>query len=66
MRQLTFAIEEITDKWIYTIERQIYYLDNFESINKSFLILIRKYIIEKNLDWLAKYKLKKIPRYLYL
>jgi len=46
----------LADNYIYAIERNIYYLDNFEKMTPDFLKLVKDYYDEKNQDWLDKYK----------
>jgi hypothetical protein len=46
----------LADNYIYSIERNIYYLDNFEKLTPQFLKLMKDYYNEKNQDWLDKYK----------
>ena len=46
----------LADNYIYTIERNIYYLDNFDKLTPQFLKLMKDYYNEKNQDWLDKYK----------
>ena len=52
---------ELADKFVYTIERNIYYLDNFDKLTPEFMKLMKTYYDEKNHDWIQKYKPRAIP-----
>jgi hypothetical protein len=56
VRQFVEISNYMADNYIYTIERNIYYLDNFEKMTPDFLKLMKDYYDEKNQDWLDKYK----------
>jgi len=43
-----------------TIERNIYYLDNYEDITPEFARMARDYYDEKNQDWIDKYQPQRI------
>ena len=60
VRQFVAISQQLADNYCYTIERNIYYLDNYEHITPEFTKMMRDYYDEKNQDWLDKYKLKKI------
>jgi hypothetical protein len=57
IRQVFDISYKLANNWKYTIEKQIYYSDNMENINKEFIKLAENYIKEKNLDFIKKYKL---------
>jgi hypothetical protein len=56
VRQFVDVSNQLADNYIYTIERNIYYLDNFEKLTPDFIKLMKDYYDEKNQDWLDKYK----------
>ena len=56
VRQFVEISNYMADNYIYTIARNIYYLDNFEKMTPDFLKLMKDYYDEKNQDWLDKYK----------
>lgn len=56
VRQFVDISNQLADNYIYTIERNIYYLDNFEKLTPEFIKLMKDYYDEKNQDWLDKYK----------
>jgi cap2 methyltransferase len=60
VRQFVDISNHMADNYIYTIERNIYYLDNFEKMTPDFLKLMKDYYNEKNQDWLEKYKPRRI------
>jgi len=61
VEQMLHAIETIDTQYIYAIERNIYYLDNFKQLKPDFIPMAKHYFDEKNADWMAKYKITKIP-----
>jgi hypothetical protein len=50
----------LADNYIYAIERNIYYLDNFENMTPQFMKLMKDYYDEKNQDWIDKYNPKRM------
>ena len=60
VRQFVDISNQLADNYIYTIERNIYYLDNFEKLTPEFMKLMKDYYDEKNQDWLDKYKPKRM------
>ncbi len=60
VRQFVAISRQLADNYCYTIERNIYYLDNYENITPEFAQMARDYYDEKNQDWLDKYKPKRI------
>jgi hypothetical protein len=55
VRQFVDISNHLADNYIYTIERNIYYLDNFENMTPEFIKLMKDYYDEKNQDWIDKY-----------
>ena len=66
VRQIIPVIEQISNGWIYAIQRQIYYSDNKDLLDKDFPKMATNFIQEKNLEWLEKYKIKPIDKSLNL
>lgn len=60
VRQFVAVSQQLADNYCYTIERNIYYLDNYEHITPEFRKLARDYYDEKNHDWLDRYQPKRI------
>ena len=60
VRQFVAISRQLADNYCYTIERNIYYLDNYEHITPEVRRMTRDYYDEKNRDWLDKYKPKRI------
>jgi hypothetical protein len=60
VRQFVAISRQLADNYCYTIERNIYYLDNYEHITPEFSKMARDYYDEKNRDWIDKYKPKRI------
>ena len=56
VRQFIKSSTNLADNFIYTIERQIYFVDNKDVITKDFVKLFYDYYNEKNEDWVRKYK----------
>lgn len=55
--QLLDISKKLADNWCFTIQKQIYYSDNLEYLDKSFYKNAKDYIQEKNLDFIEKYNL---------
>ena len=60
VRQFVAVSTELADNYCYTIERNIYYLDNLEHITPEFKKMAKDYYDEKNHDWLDKYQPRRI------
>jgi hypothetical protein len=61
VRQFIAISEQLADNYCYTIERNIYYLDNYKHIMPGeFAKMMRDYYDEKNQDWLDRYKPQRI------
>jgi hypothetical protein len=62
VRQVVDISKQLADNWTFTIQKQIYYSDNMELLekDKSFMKMVADYIKEKNLDFIEKYNLKKL------
>ena len=56
VRQIIQASTILADNFVYTIERQIYFVDNKDAMPKEFIKLFYDYYNEKNEDWIRKYK----------
>jgi hypothetical protein len=54
--QMAEISKKLANNWAYTIERNIYYLDNFKKLSPNFIKLKKQYFDEKNQDWINKYK----------
>jgi hypothetical protein len=52
--------ERLTNNYVNSIERIIYYVDNYELLGDDYKRHIEGYIAEKNEDWLQRYKPKKL------
>jgi hypothetical protein len=48
--------EKLASNYVNSIERIIYYLDNFDALGKDYQKHIENYMEEKNDDWVRKYK----------
>jgi len=60
--QLSSIYDKIVMNHINSIERIIYYVDNKDLIGNDYKKHIKNYILEKNEEWLTKYKLKRLPK----
>ena len=56
VRQMIQVSTILSDNFVYTIERQIYFVDNKDTMPKEFIKLFYDYYNEKNEDWIRKYK----------
>ena len=63
VRQMVQSSTELADNFVYTIERQIYFVDNEEMITPDFIKLLKTYYDEKNKDWIDKYKPMRLENY---
>jgi hypothetical protein len=63
VRQMVQASTELADNFVYTIERQIYFVDNEEMITPDFIKLLKTYYDEKNKDWIDKYNPMRLENY---
>lgn len=55
--QLVDVFEKLADNWIFHIDRQLYYSDNFNNLDEEDIILIRKYIDNRNKEWVKRFNL---------
>ena len=60
--QLSSIYDKIARNHIHSIERIIYYVDNKDLIGNDYKKHIKDYILEKNEEWLKKYKLKRLAK----
>jgi hypothetical protein len=58
--QVLTISERLAQNYVASIERIIYYVDNNESLGEEYKKHIEKYIEEKNEDWLARYRPRKL------
>lgn len=62
MIQLESGLSQLTNIFTFGIDRQLYYVDNYEYIEKCFMEKIDEYIFEKNKDWYKKFKPLKMKK----
>ena len=62
VRQMVQASTILADNFVYTIERQIYFVDNSDVITPDFIKLFYNYYNEKNKDWIDKYNVRQIDK----
>lgn len=55
--QLVDILEKLTNNWIFHIDRQLYYVDNFKYLNEEDVTLIRQYIDNRNKEWVKRFSL---------
>ena len=58
--QLINILEQLHESYFFNFKRQLFIVNNYYTINKDYLDMIKKYINEKNIDWCTKNKLKRI------
>ena len=58
--QVLSISERLSQNYVNSIERIIYYVDNHESLGEEYTRHIEKYIEEKNEDWIRKYRPRKL------
>lgn len=61
MVQMEAFMDQFSVNYSYTIEKQIWYMDNYKSLSTEFKAMARQAIIDKNNDWLATYKVARLP-----
>ena len=54
--------EKLASNYVNSIERIIYYVDNFDALGKDYQKHIESYMEEKNNDWIRKYKPMRLDR----
>jgi len=59
VQQLSYINKILVDKHNFIIDKQLYYFDNYEYLDKKFTELAPQFIKEKNIEWLRRYKIKK-------
>jgi hypothetical protein len=52
--------ERLSQNYVNSIERIVYYMDNYELLGDEYIRHIEKYIMEKNEEWIKKYKPRKL------
>ena len=64
--QLEKGLDILTSNFTFSIDRQLYYVDNYEYLkkcgNKCHFDKMDQYIIEKNKDWMKFFNLSKIDK----
>ena len=58
--QLMYILDKLQESYIFNFKRQLFIVDNYNTIDKEYLATIKTYINEKNIDWVNKNKLRKI------
>lgn len=60
IRQLEKAVKDVVDRFVFYIERYIYYLDLMEDGKKPNFDIVQKHIDIRNEEWIKQFKIKKI------
>jgi hypothetical protein len=60
LMQLYKIVKYMTNNYIFVIEKQLYYVDNYENIEQQHFNKLQKIIKEKNYDWINRINIKKI------
>jgi len=58
--QVLAISERLAQNYVNSIERIIYYVDNYDSLGEEYRKHIEKYIEEKNEDWMRRYRPRKL------
>lgn len=54
------VLSELSENYMFNIERQLYYVDNHESIESSHFEELANIIHEKNVEWCSEYDIERI------
>lgn len=57
LNQHVKIMNQFTSNYIFNFQRQLFYVDYYESLSEEHIKLVKKYIEKKNNDWIQKYKL---------
>ena len=60
--QMEAFLDQFSSNYSYTIEKQIWYMDNIKTLSPEFKSMARQSIINKNNDWLKTYNVMKLPK----
>lgn len=60
IKQLEYILNKLSNNYIFNIERQLHYNDNYDYITDKQIHLINKEIKERNKDWIKNLNLEKI------
>jgi hypothetical protein len=60
MKQIEKVSKDVVDRFVFYIERYIYYLDVIESGKKPNYDVVDKHINIRNIEWIKEFKIKKI------
>lgn len=60
MKQLEKAVQDIVDRFVFYIERYIYYIDIIEEGGNPRFNLVEEHINTRNEEWIKKFKIQKI------
>ena len=58
--QMISGIKDLVEKIRKSLEKQLYFADNLDILDKRIIEQIDNYIKEKNIEWIKKYNIKKI------
>jgi len=58
--QVVNISEQLAHNYVNSIERIIYYVDNYNKMGDEYKSYVEKYIEEKNEDWVRRYRPKKL------
>lgn len=58
--QLEAIHKELVDNYVFNFDRKLFYVDNYKVIQKQHFSIIEQMIDIKNIEWIKKYKIKKI------
>lgn len=58
--QLQTITKTLTDKYVFNFNRQLFYVDNYELLDKTHIDTVKKIIYEKNVDLVKRLGLKMI------
>lgn len=57
--QIEYINNVLVDKYIYALNKQLFYFDNYNLLDRKYIIKIRAFVNEKTIEWIKKHKIKR-------
>ena len=58
--QVVSVSERLAQNYVISIERIVYYVDNYKAVGDEYKKHIERYVGEKNEDWIQRYRPRKL------